>query len=38
MIEQRKHQRFDLRLPFEVVRNGSPAKVRGETLNVSGGM
>jgi hypothetical protein len=35
MIEQRKHQRFDLRLPFEVVRNGSPMKVRGETKNVS---
>ena len=35
MIEQRKHQRFDLRLPFEVVRNGSPMRVRGETKNVS---
>jgi hypothetical protein len=35
MIEQRKHQRFELRLPFEVVRNGSPLKVRGETKNVS---
>ena len=35
MIEQRKHQRFELRLPFEVVRTGSPAKVRGETRNVS---
>ena len=35
MIEQRKHQRFDLRLPFEVVRNGSPMKVRGETKNLS---
>ena len=35
MIEQRKHQRFELRLPFEVVRNGSPISVRGETKNVS---
>jgi hypothetical protein len=35
MIEQRKHQRFELRLPFEVVQNGSPSKVRGETRNVS---
>jgi hypothetical protein len=35
MIEQRKHQRFELRLPFEVLRNGSPLNVRGETRNVS---
>ena len=35
MIEQRKHQRFELRLPFEVVRNGSPLNVRGETKNMS---
>jgi len=35
MIEQRKHQRFDLRLKFEVVRNGSPSTVRGETRNLS---
>src|ERR1044071_3050100 len=35
MIEQRKHQRFELRLPFEVVRNGSMLIVRGETKNVS---
>ena len=35
MVEQRKHQRFELRLPFEVVTNGSPSKVRGETRNVS---
>ncbi len=35
MTEQRKHQRFELRLPFEVVHNGSPSKVRGETRNVS---
>jgi PilZ domain len=35
MVEQRKHQRFELRLPFEVVPNGSQSKVRGETRNVS---
>ena len=35
MMEQRKHQRFELRLPFEVVTNGSRSKVRGETRNVS---
>ena len=35
MNEQRKHQRFELRLPFEVIRNGSPLNVRGETKNVS---
>jgi hypothetical protein len=35
MMEQRKHQRFDLRLPFEVVTSGSRSKVRGETRNVS---
>src|SRR5437868_14739504 len=35
MSEQRKHQHFELRLPFEVVRNGSPLNVRGETKNVS---
>jgi hypothetical protein len=35
MNEQRKHQRFELRLPFEVVRNGSPLNVRGETKNMS---
>jgi len=35
MIEQRKHQRFELHLPFEVVRNGSPISVRGETKNLS---
>jgi hypothetical protein len=35
MIEQRKHQRFELRLPFEVVRSGSPGTVRGETKNLS---
>jgi len=35
MMEQRKHQRFELRLPLEVVTNGSRSKVRGETKNVS---
>src|ERR1700704_3048168 len=35
MIEQRKHQRFELHLPFEIVRDGSRSKVRGETRNVS---
>jgi hypothetical protein len=35
MMEQRKHQRFELRLPFEVITNGSRSKVRGETKNVS---
>jgi len=35
MIEQRKHQRFELRLPFEIVGNDSPLKVRGETRNLS---
>jgi hypothetical protein len=35
MIEQRKHQRFELRLPFEAVRAGFPSTVRGETQNMS---
>lgn len=35
MNEQRKHQRFEIRLPFEVVRNGSPLSVSGETKNMS---
>ena len=34
MNEQRKNQRFDLRLPFEVVR-GARTRVSGETRNVS---
>jgi hypothetical protein len=33
--EQRKNQRFDLKLPFEIVRMGSHTKVVGETKNVS---
>jgi hypothetical protein len=35
MIEKRKHQRFDLRLPFEIIRNGQVARTGGETKNVS---
>jgi hypothetical protein len=35
MIEQRKNQRFDLRLPFEILRDGAKTKVSGETMNVS---
>jgi hypothetical protein len=35
MIEQRKHQRFDLRLPFEIVRGEARSKSVGETRNVS---
>ncbi len=33
--EQRKNQRFDLKLPFEIIRGGSTAKLVGETKNVS---
>ncbi len=35
VIEQRKNQRFDLRLPFELVRAGAKSKPSGETRNVS---
>jgi len=35
MIEQRKNQRFDLRLPFEILRGDSKARAVGETKNVS---
>ena len=35
MTEQRKNQRFDLRLPIELVRSGAKPKVAGETRNVS---
>jgi hypothetical protein len=35
MIEQRKNQRFELRLPFEIVRAGASSKPVGETKNVS---
>lgn len=35
-MEQRKAQRFDLKLPFELIRTGSvPASRQGETKNVS---
>lgn len=33
--EQRKNQRFDLKLPFEIIRNGTTKKTVGETTNVS---
>ena len=33
-MEQRKNQRFDLRLPFEIV-DGDDAVTKGETRNVS---
>lgn len=35
MLEQRRNQRFDLRLPFEIVRAGANQKTIGETRNVS---
>ena len=35
MLEQRRNQRFDLRLPFEIVRAGANPKTIGETRNVS---
>ncbi|MBL8209206.1 MAG: PilZ domain-containing protein [Bryobacterales bacterium] len=36
MKDQRKNQRFDLRLPFELVRNGAQSvDVAGETRNLS---
>lgn len=35
VIEQRKNQRFDLKLPFELVRTGAAPKTVGETRNVS---
>ena len=35
VIEQRKNQRFDLRLPFEIIRAGANHKTSGETRNVS---
>jgi hypothetical protein len=33
--EQRKNQRFDLKLPFEIIRTGTNAKLFGETRNLS---
>jgi hypothetical protein len=35
VIEQRKNQRFELKLPFELVRTGANPKTTGETRNVS---
>ena len=35
MTEQRKHQRFNLRLPFQIVGSAKNVKVTGETQNVS---
>jgi PilZ domain-containing protein len=35
VIEQRKNQRFDLRLPFEIIGGASRTKSKGETKNVS---
>jgi hypothetical protein len=35
VTEQRKNQRFDLRLPFQIVSSGTSAKANGETRNVS---
>jgi hypothetical protein len=34
MTEQRKNQRFDLRLPCEIIRSAKP-KLAGETRNMS---
>jgi hypothetical protein len=33
--EQRKNQRFDLKLPFEIIRTGANMKMVGETKNMS---
>ena|SRR5579862_6216886 len=35
MIEQRRNQRFDLRLPFEISRSAFGHKIKGETMNMS---
>jgi len=35
VTEQRKHQRFNLRLPFQIVGSAKNVKVTGETQNVS---
>jgi PilZ domain-containing protein len=35
VMEQRKNQRFDLRLPFEIVDGATKTQSRGETRNVS---
>jgi hypothetical protein len=33
--EQRRNQRFELKLPFEIIRGGTNTKTMGETKNVS---
>lgn len=33
--EQRRNQRFELKLPFEIIRTGAHQKAQGETKNVS---
>jgi hypothetical protein len=35
MLEQRKNQRFDIRLPIEFARTGGKNRVSGETKNIS---
>lgn len=35
MLEQRRNQRFQLRLPLEIIRGGSAPKTIGETRNLS---
>ena len=35
MIEQRKNQRFELRLPFQIVSSSVNVKTSGETKNMS---
>lgn len=35
MIEQRKHKRFELRLPLEIVQLGNLSGISGETINMS---
>jgi hypothetical protein len=35
MIEQRKSQRFELKLPFEILAGATRTKVTGETRNLS---
>lgn len=35
VTEQRKNQRFELKLPFEIIRTGGNKKMLGETRNVS---
>jgi PilZ domain-containing protein len=35
VIEQRKSQRFELKLPFQVIRDGANSRTKGETRNLS---